>query len=136
GGLVRHRGMVLHEHLGFAFVVLASAIILFRSVHASRVAELTALADRLAGLVLLQLLLGAGAWVTKFGFGDYVAVHGSLVQIALRTSHVITGMLLMMTSVVLLVRTLRLIHVSSKVDTTRSPWGSGGLLEGLHGGVA
>ena len=113
GGLLRHRGMVLHEHLGFAFVVLASIIMLFRAVHASRVAELTQLADRLAGLVLLQLLLGAGAWVTKFGFGDYVAVHGSLVQIALRTSHVITGMLLLMTSVVLLVRTLRLIHVSS-----------------------
>jgi cytochrome c oxidase assembly protein subunit 15 len=113
GGLLRHRGLVLHEHLGFAFVVLICVIVLFRSVHGTRIATLTGLADKLASLVLLQMLLGAGAWVTKFGFGDYVAVHGSLVQIALRTSHVITGMLLLMTSVVLLVRTLRLIHVSS-----------------------
>lgn len=140
GGLLRHRGMVLHEHLGFAFVVLASTVMLFRSVHASRIAALSRLADRLAALMLLQLALGAGAWVTKFGFGNYVAIHGSLIQIVSRTSHVIVGMLLLMTAVVLLVRTLRLIHVSTSgtrvTDSSPdSPLNWSARSAGLTGGV-
>lgn len=112
GGLLRHRGMVLHEHLGFAFVVLASVVVLLRAVYRSGATPLRRFADALAGMVLLQLMLGAGAWVTKYGFGDYVAVHGSLVQVVLRTSHVVVGMLLLMTSVVLTVQTLHLLHES------------------------
>ena len=47
-----------------------------------------------------------------------------------------TGMLLLMTSVMLLVRTLRLIHLSSEIDTPLAPLGRGSFLEGLPGGVA
>jgi cytochrome c oxidase assembly protein subunit 15 len=141
GGLVRHRGTVLHEHLGFAFVVLICVALLFRAAYASRHRDLTRLADQLAGLVVLQLLLGAGAWVTKFGFGNYVAVHGSAVQTAVRTSHVVVGMLLLMSAVVMLVRTLRLLHVS-KVDgrdcnsASAAPRNWPGAPAGLWGGVA
>ena len=46
--------------------------------------------------------------MTKFGFGEYVAVYGSLLQDVVRTSHVLCGMLLFVTSVVLTVRAARL----------------------------
>jgi cytochrome c oxidase assembly protein subunit 15 len=108
GGLLRHRGMVLYEHLGFAFVVALVTIWLAMSTAASGIAWLRGPAALLALLTIVQLGLGAGAWVTKFGFGGYVAVYGSLVQDVVRTAHVLCGMLLFVTSVVLTVRVARL----------------------------
>src|SRR5260370_34635169 len=67
----------------------------------------------LAVLTIVQLALGAGAWITKFGFDDYVAVYGSLEQVVLRTAHVMCGMLLFATCVVLTLRIARLQRLSS-----------------------
>ena len=52
---------------------------------------------------------GRGAWVTRFGLPtlNYVAVQRSLLQTAVRTSHTVVGMLVLMTSVLLLARVLR-----------------------------
>ena len=108
GGLVRHRGMVLYEHLGFAFVVALMTIWLAMSAAASGIRWLRGPAALLALLTIVQLGLGGGAWVTKFGFGGYVAVYGSLVQDMVRTSHVLCGMLLFVTSVILNLRVARL----------------------------
>ncbi|MGQ0634671.1 MAG: COX15/CtaA family protein [Planctomycetaceae bacterium] len=107
GGLVRHRGMALHEHLGFAFVAALFTVWLSLAAMASAARWLQAPAAALAGLTIVQLALGAGAWVTRFGFGDYVAVYRSNVQIAFRTAHVLTGMLLFASAVVLTVRIMR-----------------------------
>jgi cytochrome c oxidase assembly protein subunit 15 len=107
GGLLRHQGKALHEHLGFAFVAAAVVIWLAMSAAATGIAWLRAPAALLALGILLQLALGAGAWVTKFGFGDYVAVYGSPLQVAVRTGHVLTGMLLFATCVVLAIRIAR-----------------------------
>lgn len=113
GGLVRHRGMVLHEHLGFAFVAAALVLCLAWRAFRSRSHWLQAPALFMGLLVFAQLALGAGAWVTRFGFAGfgldgYVPVYGSSLQVAFRTGHVLVGMLLFMTAVVTTVRVFRL----------------------------
>ena len=113
GGLLRHEGRVLYEHVGFAFVTALAVVWLAISAAAAGNAWLRGPALAAALLVVLQLLLGAGAWVTKFGFGDHVAVYGSLSQDVFRTSHVLCGALLFMTTVVLSLRIARLYGVNA-----------------------
>jgi cytochrome c oxidase assembly protein subunit 15 len=108
GGLIRLQGKALHEHLGFAFVAAGMVIWLAMAAAASGVGWLRAPAAMLSLGTLLQLALGAGAWVTKFGFGDSVAVYGSPVQVTVRTAHVLTGMLLLAATVVMALRIARL----------------------------
>lgn len=112
GGLLRHRGMALHEHLGFAFVAALMVVWLAMSAAASGIAWLRVPASVLALLTIVQLALGAGAWVTRFGFGGHVAVVGSVEQIVMRTSHVVCGMSLFVATVILTVRIARLQRLS------------------------
>jgi cytochrome c oxidase assembly protein subunit 15 len=112
GGLLRHQGKVLFEHLGFAIVAAVMVIWLAMAAVASGSAWLRGPAISLAALTIMQLALGAGAWITKFGFDDYVAVYGSLEQVTMRTAHVLCGMLLFATCVVLTVRIARLQRLS------------------------
>lgn len=107
GGLLRHQGKALFEHLGFAFIAAAMMLLLaFAAAGSGRTWFRTPAAVLIMGTVV-QLGLGAGAWITRFGFGDYVAVYASHGQIAFRTSHVLTGMMLFATCVVLTVRVAR-----------------------------
>jgi len=116
GGLLRHRGMVLYEHLGFAFVAALMTIWLAMSSAASGISWFRGPASALALLTIVQLALGAGAWVSRFGFGGRVAVVGSPEQMLMRTSHVLCGMLLFVTTVVLTIRILRLHHLTRRQD--------------------
>lgn len=120
GGLLRHQGMALMEHLGFAFVAALLAICLAMAAVNGDEKWLKAPAVCLGLLVFVQLALGAGAWVTKFGLGDQVAVYGSPSQIAFRTAHVLGGMLLFMTAVVLTVRISRLHRLRSAQNAGRA----------------
>ena len=113
GGLLRHQGKVLYEHLGFAFVAALMVIWLAMVAVASGSTWLRRPAICLAALTIVQLALGAGAWVTKFGFENYVAVYGSNIQVVTRTAHVMCGILLFATCVVLTVRIARLQRLSS-----------------------
>ena len=119
GGLLRHRGMVLYEHLGFAFIAAMMVIWLALSAAASGITWLRAPASLLAVLTIAQLALGAGAWVARFGFGGRVAVVGSLEQIVMRTSHVLCGMALFVATVVLAVRIARLQHLTRRASINR-----------------
>lgn len=126
GGLLRHRGMMLHEHLGFAFVAALMVVWLAMSAAAAGAEWLRAPAACLAFLTIFQLALGGGAWVTRFGFGGYVAVYGSPLQDTVRTGHVLCGMLLFMTTVLLTVRIARLHWLSSHTarnELSMSPFG-------------
>jgi len=113
GGLLRHQGRVLYEHLGFAFIAALMVIWLAMAAASFGNAWLRRPAIALAVLTIMQLALGAGAWVTKFGFDGRVAVYGSLEQDVTRTAHVLCGMLLFVTCVVLTVRIARLQRLST-----------------------
>lgn len=110
GGFVRQFGGALHEHLaGAVFALLmtvAAAVAGWRHGHAW-------LRPAVAGLLFalfVQLLLGAGAWATRFGFPPtgYVAVQNSAEQIVFRSMHTIVAMFVVMMSVQLAARVLRL----------------------------
>ena len=99
------------------FAVLA-AVVLYRT----RTPWLRSSAKQIGGLVLLQVLLGAGAWATRFGFATvgYVAVARSPEQTWLRTTHTIVGMMLFAASVVAVSRVLRVASVATTVQTSDS----------------
>lgn len=110
GGMVRHLGKQLFEHVGLAALVflccVTFAVMLFRSgIHWLKNA-----ATVLLLIMGLQISLGLGAFVTKYGFPPmgYVAVQHSILQVMIRTSHTLVGMLLLMTSFTTLWRILYL----------------------------
>jgi len=109
GGMIRHHGRSLHEHLGLG--ILAAIAIVANSIIAGRTREPwirnSARAVLLVGF--LQVSLGIGSWITKFGLAaiGYVAVADSIVQVATRSAHTVIGILLVMTAVVHALRTCR-----------------------------
>jgi heme a synthase len=109
GGLIRHKGTGLHEHLGIGILALLAVIINAAVAQRSGVHWLKASGWTLLAIVLLQVALGGAAWVTKFGFGatGYVAVADSIQQIAFRTAHTVVGIVVFMTAVVHAARVLR-----------------------------
>lgn len=109
GGMVRHLGLALHEHLVFAFVALLTILVTAIAAMRTRVPAVRNAAWLLLAIVLLQILLGAGAWATRFGIATvgYVAVQHSPMQLTLRTAHTVVGMLLLASSVNLALRVFR-----------------------------
>ncbi len=108
GALLTHAGIRLDAHLGLAglLAILIPAL-------AARI--LTCHADRpglvrpalvLCGLLILQLLLGVGAYVNRFT-SIPIPLHGIL-GLALPVGHRLTGGLLLVTSLVLTLRVSRL----------------------------
>lgn len=129
GGLVRHQGQALIEHLVFAFVAGLLVIVLAVTAAASGNTWLRG-PSLLSGVaLLLQLGLGAGAWITKFGFNDRVAVAGSTEQVAFRTLHVLNGMALFATLTVLSVRVFRLRWVAQQAQHSAGRAGSASVRE-------
>lgn len=120
GGMLRHRGMVLYEHIGCAFLVLMCGMVLFVNAANSRQPWLIRPALLLMTCIMLQLMAGSATYVVKYGFGDYVAVQNSLPQIAIRTVHVLIGMLVWMLGVTYAVRVQRLMH-ASRGPAARNP---------------
>lgn len=110
GGFVRHLGFALHEHLGGAILATVLSLALVVSSWRSGQAWLRSAAIGLSIVLLVQLVLGAGAWVTRFGFPPtgYVAVQQAPEQILFRTAHAVAAMFVLMMSVQLAARVLRL----------------------------
>jgi cytochrome c oxidase assembly protein subunit 15 len=110
GGLVRHLGRALYEHVGMATVVVVAVAATIIAVHRAKCGWLRRPAYLMGLVALAQVLLGGGAWLTKYGFAPlgYVAVQRTLMQTVVRTSHTVVGMLLLMSSVILLIRVLRI----------------------------
>jgi heme a synthase len=110
GGLVRHLGRALYEHVGMAAVVLIVVAATVIAVSRTKCGWLLRPAYLMGLVALIQVSLGGGAWLTKYGFAPlgYVAVQRTLMQTVVRTSHTVVGMLLLMSSVILLVRVLRI----------------------------
>ena len=126
GGLLRHLGTALHEHLALAAVVLVFVVLTTLAAFRSGAAWLRRPGFVMLAAVSSQVLLGAGAWVTKFGFATtgYVAVQHSTAQIALRTGHTVFGMVLFAASVVYAMCVFRLASLQpfpNPVSTTPAP---------------
>jgi heme A synthase len=71
-------------------------------------------------LLLSQTLLGAATWVTRFGWPrtGYVSVQHAPLQIVVRTSHTVLGLLLFTTAVIYLLKILRLGYLQSRHEPT------------------
>lgn len=108
GGLLRHLGLALYEHIGFAMLVLLATMWLWVGAYTSGVQWLRRNASALIACVLLQICLGVVTFIAKYGFGDYVAQQSSPLQIWSRTGHTVLGMMVWMLSIVYLVRVIRI----------------------------
>jgi len=110
GGWIRHLGSGLFEHVGFALVALIVAVTTTVAALGHGSTWLKANARLLLAVVLGQLALGTMTWIARFGWPQtgYVAVQGAPLQVALRTGHAITGLLLFVAAVTLALRVARL----------------------------
>ncbi len=119
GGLVRHLGLALHEHLAGAIFATVLAVAVIVASWRSNQTWLRSAAMGLLAVLLVQLVFGAGAWVTRFGYppAGYVAVQQALEQILFRTAHAVAAMFVLMMSVQLAVRVLRLNWLNSSRHT-------------------
>ena len=117
GGLLRHLHMMLNEHLLGAliatFVCVGASICLLRSQNTL----LRKSGVGICGALLIQLLLGAGSYVTRFGMPmvGYVATSGSLSQAVICSLHTVGGMFLFSATVVSSVSVLKLWRAGSLV---------------------
>lgn len=109
GSLIRHQGTGLHEHLGLGLAALcliaANAFIAWRTENRwLRNSALLLLCTALA-----QVSLGLSTWVVKYGLPSlgYVAIADSVPQVALRTAHMVLGVITLMAAVVQVVKVLR-----------------------------
>lgn len=118
GGMIRHQGSGLHEHLalgvaaGVLLVANGIACALSSSVWIRRSGLILALA------ALGQVGLGLATWVFKFGFTPigYVAVADSIQQVSLRTAHTVWGIMLLMLAVTHAVKVFRVAAVSPRSE--------------------
>ncbi len=114
GGLIRHGGHGLHEHLTIGLVSLALIILNAIAAQRSGVRWIRRSGWLLLTVTIVQIVLGASAWVHKYGFAPtgYVAVADSIGQVAARTAHTVVGILVLMTAAVHAARVLRVDSVS------------------------
>jgi cytochrome c oxidase assembly protein subunit 15 len=122
GGFLRHLNKGLHPHMSFAFVVLIFVIIEFRSARKSGIKWLKRPAMGMLHICVFQILLGFGAWITKFGLpaAGFVATAGSWEQSIFRTTHLITGILLLMTATLYSIRVFRLHQLNKNISSEQS----------------
>jgi len=115
GGLIRHHGSGLHEHLAMGFVALGLLLANAWLAMTSGVPWIKRGGAMLAAITVAQVLLGLAAWVLKFGHAatGYVAVADSIEQVSVRTAHTLVGILTFMLSVVYAARVFRVHSVSS-----------------------
>ena len=135
GGFVRHLGMALHEHLGGA--ILASTLIIACTIVASRsgIPQVRRAGWVMLGFLVLQVSLGLGSWVMKFGFAPtgYVAIVNSTPHIALRTAHTVTGMLLFASAISLRLKAARFAASERRTQAVDAVVSDAGL--SLEGGL-
>ncbi len=114
GGMIRHQGSGLHEHLGLG--IAAAALIFMNAIFSgsSNVAWIRHSAWLLLLFTLGQVVLGGMAWVLKFGYTPvgYVAVADSIHQVSSRTAHTVWGIILFMSAVVHCLKVWRVSAVS------------------------
>jgi cytochrome c oxidase assembly protein subunit 15 len=115
GAILRYQGAGFEAHLVLAALVvfhvlfLAARILNFHS----GVSKLVPPVIALCGLMVLQLALGLGSYLGKFT--PLATALPPLAVVVLRTSHVVTGALMLVTSLVLTLRSYRLLEAPETV---------------------
>lgn len=114
GGLIRHRGTGLHEHLGLGIASLGLIFVNFTYCGFSESGWLRKSGFVLMLIALVQVALGAGAWVLRFGFAStgYVAISDSIQQVMMRTTHTVWGIVTYQAAIVHLLKVFRVGSVS------------------------
>ncbi len=89
-------------------------------------------ATGLVGLILLEISLGAATWITKYGWptwlGDYewaagyTVLEGSLPQAMTATAHVAIGSVILATSLVVAMRSVRLARRTPRAAVAGGTW--------------
>jgi cytochrome c oxidase assembly protein subunit 15 len=119
GAILRHTGNRLDAHLLFAALVAVVVFLLATNIFqdGDRMKEIQRPAQAIGILLIVQIFLGAGSYLTKYTvLGDAVTPW----TIALLTAaHVVTGALLFAASIVIALR----LHWSLFVQRTPSPGG-------------
>lgn len=100
GGMFRHLGTMLHEHVVGAIVVFLASVFVILGLWRSDSIRLRNRSKWLAAALALQISLGLGAWATKLGipYIGYVASVNSLLQSVICSLHTVGGMFLLATS--------------------------------------
>ncbi|MFV0444554.1 MAG: COX15/CtaA family protein [Planctomycetaceae bacterium] len=114
GGAIRHHHTGLHEHLGLGIVIGLMAIVNAVVSHRTGAGWLRTSGWGLLLAVLVQIALGAGAWIVKWGWAGsgYVATADSISQVAVRSLHMVFGILVFASAVVHTLRVFRVASVS------------------------
>lgn len=100
GGMFRHLGQMLHEHLAGAAIVTALAVFVAFTTLRSGLPNVRSRGLWLISALCLQLALGLGSWVTKLGVPamGWVATMNSPAQNIFCSLHTVGGMFLLATS--------------------------------------
>lgn len=112
GGLIRHHGTGLHEHLAMGLVSLLLLLANAWLARSSGVSWIRKGGSLLAWVVTAQVILGLASWVVKYGHGSYVAVADSIEHVSVRTAHAVVGIITFMVSVVYAARVCRVYSVA------------------------
>ena len=117
GAILRHTGSRLDAHLLFAFLVALHIFLLARRVLAAG-SESEGIGQSmpllLLGLLVVQLMLGTGAFFAKLtAFGETFA---TALTVTITTAHVAVGALMLVSSFVLTLKIYRLTDASVSVD--------------------
>ena len=119
GAILRHTGSRLDAHLLFAFLVALHVFLLARRLLASESDGIGQSAPLLLlGLLVVQLMLGTGAFFAKLtAFGETFA---TALTVTITTAHVAVGALMLVSSFVLTLKIYRFTDASVTIETTAS----------------
>lgn len=101
GGFIRHLGLMVHEHVaGAVLVVIGAVSVVWLSLTTENL-RLRRAALAVAGACVFQIAIGLAVWISKFGFPEFgwVAVQHSMFQVVSRTLHTVAGMAVVATSI-------------------------------------
>jgi heme a synthase len=119
GAILRHTGARLDAHLVFAALVAIHIIGLTMYMWRNRVEERSLVRPivLLCGLLIVQLSLGLGAYLVKYT--AMAAMVTPFARVSLTTLHLAVGSLMLATSLVLTLRTNRLVTASTPIIADR-----------------
>ena len=109
GGMFRHLGRMMYEHLAGAAMVALWGIVAVVCLLRTKQPQLSRAGIWIAAALLLQLGLGASAWVTKLNVPalGWVVSTGSPAAVVFRSLHTVGGMFLLAATTLSAVQVVR-----------------------------